>query len=326
MRLTIGSRGSALALWQANWVRDRLVILRHAAEIKIIQTSGDQDQPPRSDTKGAGGVKGLFIKELEEALLAGMIDVAVHSLKDLPLDQPPGLTIAAISEREDARDALVCREGVIPAGAGFSALPGGARVATGSLRRQAQLRHLRSDLQYVPIRGNVDTRLRKLDAGYCEAVILAAAGLLRLGLEGRISETFGAEYLCPAPGQGALGIETRSDGRLEDASVERAAAALDDRMTRYAVRAERTVIWCLNGDCSTPVGAYAEASGEHLALIAVVASPDGSRLIRANASGPPTKPEDLGHRVAEDLLSQGAREILDSLMPGHTPASEPTGA
>jgi len=326
MRLTIGSRGSALALWQANWVRDRLVILRHAAEIKIIQTSGDRDDRARSDAAGASGVKGLFINELEEALIAGTIDVAVHSLKDLPLDQPPGLTIAAISEREDARDALVCREGVIPAGTGFSALPGGARVATGSLRRQAQLRHLRPDLRYVPIRGNVDTRLRKLDAGECEALILAKAGLLRLGVEGRISETFSPEYLCPAPGQGALGIETRSDGRLEGASVERAAAALDDRMTRYAVRAERTVVWSLNGDCSTPVGAYAEASGERLNLVAVVASPDGSRLIGANASGPLTKPEDLGNRVAEGLLSQGAREILDSLATGHSPALEPAGA
>jgi hydroxymethylbilane synthase len=326
MRLTVGTRGSALALWQANWVRDRLVILRHAAEIRIIQTSGDRDDRAPSDPSVAGGVKGLFIKELEEALLAGTIDLAVHSLKDLPLDQPAGLSIAAISEREDARDALVCRKGVLPAGAGFATLPGGARVATGSLRRQAQLRHLRPDLQYVPIRGNVDTRLRKLDASECEAVILAAAGLLRLGLAGRISEIFSPEYLCPAPGQGVLGIETRSDGRLGNASVEHAASALDDRITRYAVRAERTVVWCLNGDCSTPVGAFAEITGERLSLTAVVASPDGSRLIRASAIGSLMKPEDLGSRVAEDLLSQGAREILDTLATGNTPAQEPAGA
>lgn len=318
MRIVVGTRGSALALWQANWARDRLVILRHAAEIKVIQTSGDHpERPPSPPVAGAsvpGGGKGLFIKELEEALLGESIDVAVHSLKDLPLDQPAGLTIAAISTRDDTRDVLVCREGVLPPGAsGFDALPAGSRVATGSLRRQAQLRNLRPDLRYVPIRGNVDTRLRKLDAGECDALVLAAAGLIRLGLETRISETFSPDRLCPAPGQGALGIETRADAMSGDSSVERAAAALDDRTTRYAVRAERAVVWCLGGDCSTPVGAHAEPSADRLSLTAVVASPDGIRLIRANASGPLTKPEELGNRVADDLLQQGARKILDSL-------------
>lgn len=318
MKIIVGTRGSGLALWQANWARDRLVILRHAAEIQVIRTSGDQ--PEQSDSPAAprgipaGGGKGLFIKELEEALLARTIDVAVHSLKDLPLDQPAGLTIAAISPREDARDVLVCREGVLPAGvSGFDALPAGARVATGSLRRQAQLRHLRPDLQYVPIRGNVDTRLRKLDAGECDGLVLAAAGLIRLGLEARIQETFSPDRLCPAPGQGALGIETRADAVTGESSVERAASALDDHRARYAVRAERAVTWCLGGDCSTPVGAYAEPAADRLSLTAVVASGDGTRAIRASASGALTKPEDLGNQVAEDLLRQGAREILDSI-------------
>lgn len=325
MKIIVGTRGSALALWQANWARDRLVILRHAAEIKVIRTSGDEPEGPgfaaAASGSSAGGGKGLFIKELEEALLAKTIDVAVHSLKDLPLDQPAGLTIAAISPREDSRDALVCREGVLPPGAaGFGALPAGARVATGSLRRQAQLRHLRPDLQYIPIRGNVDTRLHKLDAGECEALILAAAGLLRLGLEVRIRETFSPDRLCPAPGQGALGIETRADAMTGDSSVERAASALDDRTTRYAVRAERAVVWCLGGDCSTPVGAYAEPSADHLSLTAVVASPAGTRVIRASASGPLTKPEELGNQVAEDLLGQGAREILNSIPQAQTGA------
>jgi len=318
MRIVVGTRGSALALCQANWARDRLVILRYAAEIKIIQTSGDRTEQVSPVTPGggsrSGGGKGLFIKELEEALLDKSIDVAVHSLKDLPLDQPPGLTIAAISTREAARDVLVCREGVLPVGAsGFDVLPAGSRVATGSLRRQAQLRHLRPDLQYVPIRGNVDTRLRKLDAGECDALVLAAAGLIRLSLEARISETFSPDRLCPAPGQGALGIETRADAMTGESSVERAASALDDRTTRHAVRAERAVIWCLGGDCSTPVGAYAEPNADQLFLTAVVASPDGTRLIRTSASGPLAKPEELGNRVADDLVRQGAREILDSL-------------
>jgi hydroxymethylbilane synthase len=327
MNIVVGTRGSALALWQANWARDRLVILRHAAEIKVIHTSGDQ--PEASDSSAtpggsvAGGGKGLFIKELEEALLARTIDVAVHSLKDLPLDQPAGLTIAAISPREDARDVLVCREGLLPEGAaGFDALPAGSRVATSSLRRQAQLRHLRPDLQYIPIRGNVDTRLRKLDAGECEALVLAAAGLLRLRLGSRISETFTSDRLCPAPGQGALGIETRADAMSGESPVERAATALDDRTTRYAVRAERAVIWCLGGDCTTPVGAYAEPSADRLSLTAVVASPDGKRLIRAGASGPVTKPEELGSRVADDLLQQGAREILDAIPQEQRPAPD----
>lgn len=320
MRIVVGTRGSALALWQANWARDRLVILRHAAEIKVIRTSGDQPEhvgpPPASSTSVAAGGKGLFIKELEEALLARTIDVAVHSLKDLPLDQPAGLTLAAMSPREDARDVLVYREGVLPPGAaGFDALPAGARVATGSLRRQAQLRHLRPDLHYVPIRGNVDTRLRKLDAGECEALALAAAGLIRLGLDARIGETFSPDRLCPAAGQGALGIETRADAMAGDSSVERVASALNDRITRYTVRAERAVIWHLGGDCSTPIGAYAEPSADRLSLTAIVASPDGSRVIRANASGPLIKPEELGVGVAEDLLRQGAREILGALAP-----------
>ncbi|HEV2425821.1 MAG TPA: hydroxymethylbilane synthase [Terriglobia bacterium] len=318
MKIIVGTRGSALALWQANWARDQLVILRHAAEIKVIRTSGDQPERPgpvpATAASVAGGGKGLFIKELEEALLAGSIDVAVHSLKDLPLDQPAGLTIAAISARQEARDVLVCREGALPKDAGgFDALPAGARVATGSLRRQAQLRHLRPDLRYVPIRGNVDTRLRKLDAGECEALVLAAAGLIRLGLEARIGETFSPDRLCPAPGQGALGIETRADATAGESSVEVAASALNDPDTRHAVRAERAVIWHLGGDCSTPVGAYAEASAGHLSLTAIVASPDGSRVIRADASGFITHPEELGSQVAEDLLRQGARQILGNV-------------
>jgi hydroxymethylbilane synthase len=314
MKLIIGTRGSPLALSQANWIRDRLVIGRHHIEIRIIETAGDQSA--EASGPPAFGLKGVFVKEIEEALLNRTIDVAVHSLKDVPLEQPSGLTLAAIARREDPSDVLVCRDGVLHDGAGaFEALPAGARVGTSSLRRQAQLRHLRPELEYVPVRGNVDTRLRKLDAGEYDALVLAAAGLLRLGLEARVSGVFTPEQLCPAPGQGALAIETRADTTAEESTERAVAASLDDRVSRHAVRAERAVVWCLGGDCSTPIGAYAESVGDRLAMVAVVASPDGRRVIRARGSESLTRPEQLGNRVADELLRQGAREILESLAP-----------
>jgi hydroxymethylbilane synthase len=319
MKLIIGTRGSALALSQANWVRDRLVIGRHQAEIKIIQTSGDHEEPARSSPAGA---KGLWVKEIEEALLQHTIDLAVHSLKDVPLDQPPGLTIAAICRREDPRDVLVLPRRAAQEGArGFASLPAGARVATSSLRRQAQLRHLRPELRYVPVRGNVDTRLRKLDFGEYDALVLAAAGLIRLDLEARISEVFTPDELCPAPGQGALAIETRSDATTEQSTEHAASTSLNDRISHHAVRAERAVVWCLGGDCWTPIAAYAEPIGDRLELRAVVATPDGQRLIRAKASDSLSRPEQLGNKVADELLRQGAREILESLAPGETVVS-----
>lgn len=308
MRIVIGTRGSALALWQANWVRDRLAIAGCDVQIKTIRTSGDKlERAPLA----ASGVKGLFIKEIEQALAEGSIDLAVHSLKDLPAEQPPGLVLAAVPSREDARDVLVSRSGIR-----FQALPPGSRVATSSVRRQSQLRHLRPDLEYVPIRGNVDTRLRKLDHGECDALVLAAAGLLRLGLGPRIAEYFPPDQLCSAPGQGALAIEIRGNSaaqpREADDRLAEAVAALDDPAAHGAVRAERALLRRLGGGCSVPIAAYAEPTADALNLTAVVARPDGSRLIRASARGPAAQPEELGLAVAEDLLRRGVREILEA--------------
>ena len=313
MRLTIGSRGSMLALWQAHWVRDQLAASGHEVEIRIIKTTGDKLQAiapggavPASmaQTVAEAGSKGLFIKEIEEALLAGGVDVAVHSLKDLPTDQPAGLLLGAVPLREDARDIFIGRDEL-----SLSNLPRGARVATSSLRRQTQLRALRSDLVYVPMRGNLDTRLRKLDRGDCEALVLAAAGVHRLGLAKRITSYFGIDQMCPAAGQGALGIEIRGD----DAGAREAIARLDERATHLAVRAERAVLRRLGGGCQVPIAAHAFAEDGRLSLRGLVASLDGSHLIRAEAKGSASDPEALGAVVAKDLLQQGAQGILDTI-------------
>lgn len=300
MKIVIGSRGSALALWQADWARHHLAAGGHEVEIRVIRTSGDRMiHAPLQ----ASGVKGLFVKEIEEALLDGSIGVAVHSLKDLPAGQPAGLTIAAVPAREDARDALVSRGGVA-----FDNLPAGARLGTSSVRRQSQLCNLRPGLEVVPMRGNVDTRLRKLDEGQCDALVLAAAGLIRLGFEHKIVELFSIDRLCPAVGQGALAIETRAT----DEPIRQAVAPLDDAVTHRAVRAERSLLLRLGGGCSVPIAAHATASGEDLSMIGVVASPDGKRLIRASTSGSLSDPEGLGSLLAGQLLSLGAREILEA--------------
>ncbi len=313
MRLIIGSRGSKLALWQAHWVRAQLAAAGHEIEVRIIKTMGDKLQSvapevplPASmaQTVAEAGSKGLFIKEIEEALLAHEIDVAVHSLKDLPVNQPTGLELAAVPQREDARDVFIASGGKTLANLGP-----GARVATSSLRRQAQLRASRPDLVYVAMRGNLDTRLRKLDQGDCDALVLAAAGVHRLGLASRITLYFSPEQMCPAVGQGALGIEIRAD----DAQVQEAVAPLDDSATHRAVRAERAVLRRLGGGCQVPIAALAEIENGDLRLYGLVASLDGTKIIRAQGKGPASNPEGEGGVVAEDLLRQGAREILASL-------------
>lgn len=313
MRLTIGSRGSKLALWQANWVRDQLASSGDDIAIRIIKTTGDHLQAyapnealPASmaQTVAAAGSKGLFIKEIEEALLAREIDIAVHSLKDLPTVQPPGLLLAAVPPREDARDVLIT-----PHAPSVMSLPAAARIATSSLRRQTQLRALRPDLVYVPMRGNLDTRLRKLERGDCEALVLAAAGVHRLGLAERITSFFSFEQMCPAVGQGALGIEIRAD----DPQARQAVARLDDAATHHAVRAERALLRRLGGGCQVPIAAHAELADGKLRLRAVVANLDGTQLIRAQANGPAPNAEALGADVASELLRLGAREILDTI-------------
>ena len=298
MKITIGSRGSSLALWQANWVKDRLAAAGHEIEIEIIKTSGDKLQ---TAALAASGTKGLFIKEIEEALLAGQVDLAVHSMKDLPTDLPEGLGVGAVPEREDPHDALVSKSGL-----GIKELPQGARVGTSSLRRQSQLLAMRSDLQVVPMRGNVDTRLRKLDRGDCDALVLAGAGLKRLGFASHITSWFPEDEICPAVGQGALAIEIS----LQNSDVRDAVAPLDHSATHQAVRAERAMLAALGGGGQLPIAAYAKHGSGKLHLMGVVASPEGTRVIRASASGKPDDPESLGKRVAEELFSQGAGELL----------------
>src|SRR2546426_232296 len=323
MRIIIGTRGSKLALWQAGWVRDQLAAQGHEVEIKVIKTTGDRlGNVPLTQS----GTKGLFIKEIEEALAAKEIDLAVHSLKDLPTEQPPGLRVAAVPSRADPRDVLIS-SGAKP----LSALPSGSRVGTGSLRRQSQLRAMRRDLEAVPVRGNVDTRLRKLERGECDALVLAAAGLDRLGLSERVTQYFSVSEMCPAVGQGALAIETREG----DDRIEQAVLPLDDARAREAVRAERALLRCLGGGCQAPIAAHASRAGSHgtvfvpwdlradekLELLGVVAALDGSRIVRATAAAPAGDPEGLGAMVAQELLKQGAREILSS-MRGEVPSLE----
>jgi hydroxymethylbilane synthase len=300
MKIIIGSRGSQLALWQSNWVKDRLATTGYEVQIRIIKTTGDKLQ---NVPLAQSGTKGLFIKEIEEALADGTVDVAVHSMKDLPTDQPAGLVIAAVPEREDARDVLISRDG-----RNFGHLPAGARVGTSSVRRQAQLRSLRGDLNLVPLRGNLDTRLKKLDRGDCDALVLAAAGVHRLGFQARITEYFSPDAMCPAVGQGALAIELRQG----DERTERAVRPLDHVPTHQAVRAERALLRYLGGGCQVPIAAYAVATGGQLNLVGLVASLDGSLVKRAVAAGTIEDPEGLGVRVATHLLQQGARAILES--------------
>jgi hydroxymethylbilane synthase len=311
--MIVGSRGSKLALWQAHWVRDQLAAAGYEIETRIIKTTGDKLQAiapgetlPASmaQTVAEAGSKGLFIKEIEEALLAGGIDVAVHSLKDLPTGQPAGLVLGAVPQREDGRDVFIALNGQ-----SLERLPPAARVATSSLRRQTHLRALRNDLVYVAMRGNLDTRLRKLDRGDCEALVLATAGVHRLGLTERITSYFSISQMCPAVGQGALGIEIRAD----DSRAREAVAHLDHPATHQAVRAERAVLRCLGGGCQVPIAAHAIAKDGHLQLQGLVANLDGTQVIRAQAKSPAADPEALGAAVADDLLRQGAREILDSL-------------
>ena len=295
--LVIASRGSQLALWQARWVGGRLSALGHQSRIEIIKTTGDKitDVPLAK----VGG-KGLFTKEIEEALLDGRADLAVHSLKDLPTELPEGLVLAAVPEREDARDAVV--------GNRLDELPRGARVGTSSLRRGAQLRKLRPDLVIESVRGNLDTRLRKLDQGQYDAILLAAAGLKRLGWGDRIAEILPADIMCSAVGQGALAIETRASGPGFDA-----VQALDHAPTHAAVTAERGVLAALGGGCQVPIGAHATVQDGRLWLLGVVISPDGSEMVRGESGGPVAEADSIGRDLGERLLEQGARRILESV-------------
>jgi len=300
--IRIGSRSSQLALWQANHIADALRGAGHEVTIEIIRTTGDALQGVAFNKVGT---KGMFTKEIEEALLADRVDLAVHSLKDLPTELAAPFAIAAVPPRVDPRDAFVSVKYD-----SFAALPSGARIGTSSLRRQSQLRAQRRDVELVEFRGNVDTRLRKLNDGLVDAAVLASAGLERLGRTEWIRERFAPLVLCPAPGQGALSIETRAD----DEQTRSAVTFLDDPASRFAVSAERAALAALGGGCHVPIGVYCEPSPYGYTLTGVVAHPDGSALVRAELDHQHDQSaEELGQRLAERLMEQGAREILGAV-------------
>uniref|UniRef100_A0A831XKA6 Porphobilinogen deaminase n=1 Tax=Geobacter metallireducens TaxID=28232 RepID=A0A831XKA6_GEOME len=298
-QLRIGTRASQLALWQANWVKSELE-KRYpgmAVELVKIKTMGDKilDVPLAQ----VGG-KGLFVKEIEEAMLRGEIDIAVHSMKDVPTEFPEGLGLYCITEREDPRDAVISR------GVKFADLPQGARIGTSALRRQAQLLKVRPDLRMVVIRGNVETRIRKLTDENLDAVILAAAGLNRLGFADQVSEYLPVELSLPAIGQGALGIECR----LDDETIKETIAFFNHPDTAHAVRAERALLWRCEGGCQVPIAAHGQVAGDTLTLTGFIASVDGTRSVKDTISGPVSDCEKLGIALAEKLLADGAHEIL----------------
>jgi hydroxymethylbilane synthase len=316
--LVIGTRGSRLAVWQAEHVASRLraAFPTIALRLERIRTMGDKilDVPLAQ----VGG-KALFVKEIEEALLAGQVDLAVHSMKDVPTDLPPGLTIAAIPRREDAADVLISRRGER-----LADLPRGARVGTSSLRRQAQLLHIRPDLAIVSLRGNLDTRIRKLSDEGLDAIVLAAAGVARLGLAHVVTEVLPPEVLLPAIGQGALGIEVREPGtesrepRAESraARVAEMVKALDDRETHVAVRAERAMLKRLGGGCQVPIAAWATVEADAILLRGLIAATDGVTVIRGEARGTVGEPEAVGRDLAEDLLQRGGQAVLGTILGG----------
>jgi hydroxymethylbilane synthase len=301
-QLKIGTRASPLALWQAEWVKSELEKRHPGLEVSLvkIKTTGDKilDVP----LARVGG-KGLFVKEIEEAMLCGAIDIAVHSMKDVPTEFPDGLGIHCVTEREDPRDALISR------GVAFASLPEGAKIGTSALRRQAQLLKARPDLQMVIIRGNVETRINKLETEGLDAVILAAAGLKRLGFTGRVTEYLPVDLSLPAIGQGALGIECR----LDDDAVMEAIGFLNHTETSQAVHAERALLWRCEGGCQVPIAAHGEVRNGELKLAGFIASVDGRKSVHGSISGPASRCEKLGIALAEKLLDNGAGEILSEV-------------
>ena len=309
--LRIGTRGSALALWQARTVAALLEARGTRVELVIIKTDGDRLQErPLSET----GTKRLFVKEIEDALLGGTIDLAVHSAKDMPAELPDGLDVAAVLPREDPRDALVlpgatAHPDLAAALAHLDEIP---VIGTSSVRRIAQLAVAIPQARFAPIRGNVDTRLRKLDGGEFNAIVLAAAGMRRLGFSPRISAAIPFDVCIPAPGQGIVAIEIRTD----DAATRACLEPISDRAARISLDAERTVVSALGGGCQRPLGAISMHDNGTVRLRAVVATPDGSEVIQREATGPASEPIGLGRRVADELASAGAARILDAVRRG----------
>jgi len=305
-QLRIATRKSPLALWQAEHVRARLQQLHPGLQVELVTMSTQGDRVLDSPLAKIGG-KGLFVKELEQGMLAGRADIAVHSMKDVPAELPEGLEIGAILEREDPRDAFVSNRFTAVAG-----LPQGARVGTSSLRRQCQLRAVRPDLEILDLRGNVNTRLAKLDAGDYDAIVLASAGLKRLGMAERITRALEPEDMLPAIAQGVIGIECRSD----DAVVKALIAPLNHAETALRTQAERGMNATLAGGCQAPVAGFSTITGDSIELRGLVGWPNGSAIVRGEISGPANAAAELGEQLAQDLLGRGARPILDELLGG----------
>jgi hydroxymethylbilane synthase len=296
-RIKIGTRGSKLALQQSAWVRKRIAEKHPGLHIEVVRIKTAGDKITDVPLAQVGG-KGLFVKEIEEALLRGEIDLAVHSMKDVPSDLPSGLHLGAITEREDPRDVLISR-----GGQRLEQLPSRARIGTSSLRRKAQLLRINPRWEIIPLRGNLDTRIRRLETEDLDAVIVAAAGVRRMGLEERVTEFLPLDAMLPAVGQGALGIECREEGGINELI-----AFLSHRESTMAVKGERACLRRLEGGCQVPIAAYGEVGGGRLHLRGLVASLDGSQLFRAEAHG--DDPEAVGEQLAEELLAQGAAEVL----------------
>ena len=305
-RLRIATRKSPLALWQAEHVRARLQQLHPGLQVELLTMSTQGDRVLDSPLAKIGG-KGLFVKELEQGMLAGQADIAVHSMKDVPAELPEGLEIGAILEREDPRDAFVSNRF-----AALAKLPQGARVGTSSLRRQCQLRAVRPDLEILDLRGNVNTRLAKLDAGDYDAIVLASAGLKRLGMAQRITRALEPEDMLPAIAQGVIGIECRSD----DAAVKALIEPLNHAETTLRTRAERAMNAALAGGCQAPVAGFSLITGDSIELRGLVGWPNGSAIVRGEISGPAEAAAALGEQLARELLERGARPILDELLGG----------
>jgi len=307
--LRIGTRGSHLALHQSNWVKDKIGEAHPDLPVTLIRikTAGDriQDVPLAK----IGG-KGLFVKEIEEALIQGRIDLAVHSIKDVPTELPEGLHLSAITRREDPRDVFISKDG-----RSLEELPRGAKIGTSSLRRQAQLKRFRGDLEVVPLRGNLDTRLKKLETMGLDGIVLAFAGLKRMGLEERMTEVLSTEISLPAIGQGALGIEMRVDDR----EAEEAIRFLNDTESSIAVSAERAFLKRLGGGCQVPIAAFGQVIGSRFRIDGLVGTVDGKRLVRHHLEGPLEEAGSLGVELAEVLLSRGAEAILEEVYRTSTP-------
>ena len=306
--LRIGTRGSKLALTQSEWIKKKIETKHPEVRVELLRIKTKGDKIPDSPLSKVGG-KGLFVKEIEEALLDNRIDLAVHSIKDVPAELPDGLHLPVFPEREDPRDAFISKDN-----AGIHDLPRGASVGTGSLRRSSQLLNLRPDLQVVPLRGNVDTRLGRLESGDLHGIILAAAGLNRLGLSRRISQYLSTDNFLPAIGQGSLGLEIRQD----DEKVYNLLEFLNHKDTETTVRAERAFLKELEGGCQVPIAAFGTLDKDNLTLKGLVAELDGSRILKYEMNGPPDDPEETGIALAEKLLEAGAREILDRIYGLHS--------